>query len=122
MIDSYSVIYKGKGVSLNQFYAGVHWTERNKIKDTFRDIFMPMIKEQKIPTIEKMELEVEANSRHDVDNLVAMAKIFMDCVKHCYIIRDDDASQYKAVTLKSNKEDLEYNEFKFTIKVLEYGD
>lgn len=117
MTDSYTITYKGKAVSLNQFYSGAHWSVRSNIKNKYRKIFIPLIEEQKIPKIDMMELVIEANSRHDVDNLVAMGKIFMDCVKTMDIIDDDNPKHYKSLTLRSNKE-LPSNTFSFNIKVL----
>ena len=85
----YEVVYEGPIVSNNKFYAGTHWTTRNKIKDNYHMVFRSLLKKAKVPKFNEFKIDVLFNSRHDCDNIVATLKLFVDCLKGEYTPEDN---------------------------------
>ena len=77
----YTITYKGKGVSLNAFYSQGHWHKRNAIKNEYGAIFRSLLQEAKVPKLDKFNMVIRYNSRHDLDNIVGMSKILVDTMK-----------------------------------------
>jgi hypothetical protein len=113
---TYTFKYEGKIVSNNAFYAGVHWTTRNKIKNDYGLIFRAMLRKQKMPKFEKFDLKMKFNSRHDVDNVVATVKIFVDCLKGEWV-PDDTKEHFKSLTILHD-ETLKNNTVLFEITII----
>ncbi len=103
----YSVKYSGPLVSNNKFYAGVHWQVRNKIKNDYSLIFKKLLRDQKIPKFDSFTLRLVFNSRHDIDNVVATAKIFIDCLKGEWVA-DDTKKHFNRLVIEHGPE-LETN-------------
>ena len=87
-------------VSLNLFYAGVHWTKRKKLKDKYKLLIKSQFK-QVLSKDKTYEVEYTFNFKTrplDASNCVAMVKLIED------VIFEDD--NYKIVTslkIKSRK-------------------
>lgn len=113
----YSIFYDGPLVSNNKFYAGVHWKVRNNIKDKYRLVFTSLLNKKDIEPFEKFSLKMRFNSRHDVDNVVATAKIFIDTLKGKWV-PDDTKKHFVALTVEHDAS-LKLNTTVFDIKVLE---
>lgn len=94
----YSILYKGPLVSSNKFYAGVHWTQRAKLKDDYALVFNDLLKKAKVKKFTEFSLTMRFNSRHDVDNVVATAKIFIDTLKGKYV-EDDTKAFFKKLSV-----------------------
>lgn len=109
----YQITYEGPLVSNNKFYAGMHWTTRNKIKDDYRLIFNNLLKKAKVPKFEQFRIESTFNSRHDADNLVATLKIFVDCLKGTYT-PEDNTKYFKGFSIDYD-ESLKKNTIIFKI-------
>jgi len=88
-------------VSLNLFYAGVHWTKRKKLKDKYKLLIKSQFK-QVLSKDKTYEVEYTFNFKTrplDASNCVAMVKLIED------VIFEDD--NYKIVTslkIKSRKD------------------
>jgi len=89
---TYSILYKGPLLSSNKFYAGIHWRQRTKLKEDYALIFNSLLVKAKVKKFEEFSLIMKFNSRHDVDNVTATAKIFIDTLKGKYV--DDDTKEY----------------------------
>ena len=74
----YKIKYTGKLISNNQFYSGLHWAVRNKIKNEYREVFSDLLLTNRVSAFEKFDLTMRYNSRHDCDNLIATVKLFVD--------------------------------------------
>lgn len=83
LIDSWcKITFKGKGVSLNAFYSQGHWQTRSSLKKKYRALFDDLFtKSEKLKWMDKFALVVFYNSRHDLDNVVGMEKVFVDALK-----------------------------------------
>lgn len=115
-MKKYEIVYKGKIISLNDFYSGSHWSKRSKAKVHYRDIFSILFIEAKLKWIDKFRLDVRYNSRHDVDNTIGICKIFVDTMKGKYI-KEDNKKHYKGLSIIYD-ETLKSNTFIFTITQL----
>lgn len=81
ILDTYSITYQGKGVSVNDYYSAKGWWHRNKIKKEYSEIFDNLIRKSKIQWMDEYCLIIFYNSNHDPDNVVGLSKIFVDEIK-----------------------------------------
>lgn len=93
------VIYSGKTVSLNNFYAQKHWTFRKRMRDDFETKFREIIKESGLKPMKKFKIDMVYNSRHDPDNTIIMLKMFVDTMRHLGIIEDDTKKYFKGFSI-----------------------
>lgn len=84
----YTIVYEGPIVSNNAFYAGMHWTKRNDLKNNYNIIFSNLLTKAKVKPFKQFRLNVRFNSKHDCDNVVATLKIFVDTLKGKYVEND----------------------------------
>lgn len=92
--------------STNAIYAGVHFSKRKKIKDSYLWWF----KTVKIPKLEKpltcdnISFNFYFKKRtYDCDNCSYMSKMIIDClVKNGYFL-DDSPKYIKSITIRSEK-------------------
>ena len=113
----YTISYQGQGVSLNQFYSGGHWSIRNKLKTKYHAIFKELLDASDVKKVNQCSLLMFFNSRHDVDNVVGLEKLFMDTIKGEYL-KEDDKRFYKGLMI-FHDDKLPTNTFEFII--LEHG-
>lgn len=101
-------------MSLNDWYAGEHWSKRQAYKDQVQALLIA----QKAPKLSGVFRQIEyefafKNRPLDVDNCVAMEKVITDCIfekddwKHIKakntIVRKSDSSN-ETVTLRVERE------------------
>ena len=105
-----TITYQGPGVSLNKFYSQGHWGTRSAIKKKYRKIFDTLFaQEEKLIWMDEYALVIMYNSRHDLDNVVGMEKVFVDALKQetnkdgvvtrYGYVKDDSRKYYKAMTI-----------------------
>lgn len=109
----WSVSYEGQFVSLNKWYSGSHWSSRNGLKKKYSKIFNNDIDKLDIQWMDEFAIIIEYNSRHDPDNVVGMAKIFVDCLKGRFF-KDDTKKYYKTIAICPDLE-LDNNNITFNI-------
>lgn len=80
--------YNGEITSANKIWESGHWSIRSGIKNQYAKIFTVLMLEAKFKKIDEMSLVIFYKSRHDVDNLFALMKIWGDTVKKRYIPND----------------------------------
>ena len=104
-----------KPPSLNQFYAGRHYSVRTKYKsDYWKDI------EREIEKIDRFHLErfsitVHYNCRYDVDNAITCTKFLADYLRnHGYV--DDDTPKYFESQSTRYDSTIDKDTFQATIK------
>jgi hypothetical protein len=86
-------------ISLNQFYAGTHWSKRNKIKDNYHLLISSMTKE-KIDFPCEVEYKFWFKSRPlDCSNACGgMIKLIEDC-----LFLDDSYKMVRSIKVTSEK-------------------
>lgn len=87
-------------VSLNLFYAGVHWTKRKKLKDKYKLLIKSQFK-QVLSKDKTYEVEYTFNFKTrplDASNCVAMVKLIEDV-----IFEDDNYKTVTSLNIKSRK-------------------
>jgi hypothetical protein len=87
--------YSGEITSANKIWESKHWSVRSGIKNNYSKIFCTLMLEAKFRTVNEMSLIIFFRSRHDVDNLFALLKIWADSIKGTYI-PDDSNKFYKS--------------------------
>lgn len=116
MVKSYSVTYFGQAPSLNDWYSGKHWGTRLQVKNKYSAIFLDMMLRAGLPKMNQFNIHILYNSRHDVDNVVGVSKIFVDCMKGKYI-KDDTKKYFRGLQIEPD-ESLKLNTFIITINIL----
>jgi len=120
---SYLIEYIGVGFSFNEIYAQSHWKKRSDAKTKYSFLFRRLIdKCLKKDTINEFSLITFYNSRHDPDNVMAMCKIFIDCMKpkkesgitQSGIIIEDNKKYYKLTAIIPDT-NLAMNTFQFIL-------
>ena len=123
--DSYLIKYIGKPFSLNDIYVsgnqkGAFWKRKN-IKDKYSAIFRDLMEESEyLVPFNKFMLCIFYNSRHDVDNIVGMGKVFADTLRSdpkkgiVGYVPNDNKKHYRLLTVVVD-DSLELNEFDFMI-------
>ena len=92
-------------VSLNQYYAGMHWTKRKKLKDDYL-IWFSQYKNKFQKFTSQVEIQFDFHFRKqplDCDNCVAIAKMVTDCMIKADIIQDDSYKHIVKVAYTSKK-------------------
>lgn len=120
------ITYTGPGVSLNKFYSQGHWSTRSNIKKKYRKIFDKLTStNSKMRWMDRFSLIIFYNSRHDLDNVVGMEKVFVDSIKREYdketgevlrpgFIHDDSKKYYRGLSIFPD-ENLPNNTFEFIL-------
>jgi hypothetical protein len=113
----YHYTIKENPISLNDWYAGKHWTVRKKQKDRWYAIFKEVL-DNNIPNIKKeYRIKMHVNSRHDPSNVITMIKIFEDTLKKLGYIIDDSPKYCKGITIEPHP-DLEKPSFNLVLESL----
>lgn len=111
----YKVKYKGKGVSVNDYYSSGHWNKRAAIKNAYKKIFHPLIKSTfKSDIISTYCVVVFYNNNYDVDNVVGIEKIFVDELRGLGVTANDTKKYFKALII-SEDSSLEKGTFEFLV-------
>ena len=112
----YELVYSGKGLSSNAWYAGMHWTKRQKLKDEWRSNFHPLIVAANMAGMQAMSLALTYRSRFDADNTTAMIKLLVDQLKG-WFIPDDTPAHFRGFSVEYDSS-LPHNTFVFKITEL----
>lgn len=105
-----------KHISLNDWYSGKHWSNRNKIKDEWCMFFTQMIAKP-YPVIEKYTMELRYNSRLDPSNTMPMLKILEDTLQKLGILKNDNKNFCKGLNLIPD-ESMKTNSYSITLNIL----
>jgi hypothetical protein len=113
----YTIRYEGKAFSLNQLYAQGHWSIRKNLKDKYEKIFAKLMEDAEskgqLKSFEQYYLVIFYKSRHDVDNVVGMGKVFADTLTGRYV-NNDNQKHYRGFCTFVD-DDLDQNVFDFMI-------
>jgi len=104
-----------KPPSLNQFYAGRHYSVRTKHKaEYWRHIQHALTPHDKFH-MERYKIDVRFNCRYDVDNAICCCKFLADYLRNNGYV-DDDSPKYFTEQSTKYDQDIEKNTFEVTIK------
>lgn len=110
----YKIRYVGKIPSFNDIYETKHWRIRYNLSKKYHEEFALLFAAAKLPKIQEFSLYMSYNSRHDVDNLIAIEKFFTDTLKERQYIEDDNQKSFKSLHIVLDR-DLPPNTVDFTI-------
>jgi hypothetical protein len=119
IIDEIVFEWEGVDVSLNKFFAGKHWTIRNKIKDQFHLLFGRLLT-KKYRMVDKYEVVLEYNSRLDPTNTIILIKIGEDFLRHINVLTDDTKKFCKKVTIIPVSE-MGAKHYRMTFQIISYA-
>ena len=93
------ILYDLPKVSLNKWYAGMHWTKRKKLKDNYTLLVRSQFSQQLPPNSYNTEYHFTFKSRPlDASNCVAMVKMVEDI-----IFESDSYKVVKSLLITSKK-------------------
>jgi len=93
------ILYDLPKVSLNKWYAGMHWTKRKKLKDNYTILVRSQFSQQLPPKSYNTEYHFTFKSRPlDASNCVAMVKMVEDI-----IFESDSYKVVKSLLITSKK-------------------
>lgn len=98
----HKVVYKGKGISLNQMYNS-HWKTKQGLVNGLAAILREQIHWQlgdNPEPMQELELVVRYNSTFDIDNASATAKVFVDVLRREGLIPQDTPKFYKSFKIE----------------------
>lgn len=97
----YEITYDGDIVSGNEFYESKHWAIRNSYKNKFKKLFKTLLLFHKVEKMSTFRIDIECNTRHDVDNLWTMTKFMADTIKEGYA-KEDNKKYFKGMSINYN--------------------
>lgn len=112
-IETHYIDYQGDILSLND-YKSKHWRVLKKRYDKIKTSMAWQIKAARLPKFKWIELEVEFNTRHDMDNISGTIKPFVDQLTVSGRITNDTRKQWDRLCIRANKE-LKKGTVRFTI-------
>jgi len=90
-------IYDETGPTLNQFYAGMHYSKRKKLKDTWKLLTRIAVAQQDIKRVEVYPVTIDCRvvfgpgkRRYDWENCSVTMKMIQDALCSLGIIDDDN--------------------------------
>src|SRR3990167_7495606 len=106
--DMYQIILKGSPPSLNQWYAGVHWSKRKAVANEWHGLFRAAFQEANLPKPIKTPITLNVTQftkgrLKDADNVVVAAKLCGDALRLYRYIADDTPEHIPCVILQSKK-------------------
>ena len=93
-----------KELSLNQIYAGVHWTKRKAQKDAICLLTKKAVAGKAVKFDAPVCIEMSFCSRLDVSNHGYLFKMIEDALKGLKIIKDDTDKYVKTVVMSKQSE------------------
>jgi len=111
----YEYYIKENPISLNDWYSGKHWTQRNKQKNKWSNLFKEHLDVNPPNKLTKYKITLLVNSRHDPSNTITIIKIFEDTLKKLGYIVDDSPKYCKSITIKPDST-LEKPSFKIVLE------
>jgi len=115
-LKEYTIVLEKKMISLNDFYAGHHWSIRHKHKVRYGGIFDILLLEAKVKFMKEYRVDVTYNSRLDCDNAIPALKFLNDSLKKRYV-KEDDPRYFKGFSINIDKS-LKKDTYIFKIKQL----
>lgn len=108
-----------KPPSLNQFYAGRHFSVRQKYKKQYFEELDKAFEAYDEFTAETFSIHVFHNSRYDTDNCILAIKFTADYLRHRNWVEDDNKKYFKKLSIEV-QEDLPKDIFKVKLKLYGY--
>lgn len=94
-----TIHYNGRMISMND-YKNTSWSKLRKKIISVKWEFISLILNKKMPELKSIKLVVLDNTKLDVDNVAATVKIFVDALRHCNIIKEDDKKYFPSMLIK----------------------
>ena len=108
-----------KPPSLNQFYAGKHWTVRSKKKEQYWKYIATELEQLDRFHMDRFSVSVRYNCRYDVDNAIVCSKFLADYLRNNGYV-DDDTPKYFFSQKTQFDSDVEKNMFVVILKCYGY--
>lgn len=94
--------------NLNRIYSGMHWSKRSKLAHEWHELVWAVLVENGMLSRNfdkpvKIDVNVLAKRPPDPDNIGLVAKVIIDGLRHCNILRDDTYKEVAEVRLRSGK-------------------
>ncbi len=108
--------WQGADVSLNEWYAASHWSNRDAVARKWHRFFASFFGKEKI-FFSKYEIGLVYNSRLDPSNTITMIKLYEDTLKKHKIIPEDSKNECKLITLMPDLE-MDHKQYKIFVRAV----
>ena len=109
-----------KPPSLNQYYAGKHFSIRTKHKKTYFEYLEKAFENYDDFFAEGFEVHVQHNSRYDTDNCILAIKFTADYLRFRGWVKDDTKRYFKKLSISVDGH-LPKDEFTVRLKLFGYS-
>lgn len=111
-----------KPPSLNEFYAGKHFSVRTKYKNEYFKILDSVFADIDAFHCEVFRIDVLHNTRLDCDNVILAVKFLADYLRHCGMVENDNRRYFKSFSIgvEEDAEVVRKDFLKVTLKVRGY--
>jgi len=95
------IYYELPKVSTNQYYTGMHWSQRNKIAKKYHNDIYYLCKKNNLPKVkESCKIIFGFATKFDLDNNSIIIKMIIDSLRYGGIIKDDNKKYVKGIEIK----------------------
>lgn len=95
------IVYKGKGISLNESYTDSWKTRYRKIEMLKAEMLRQLAKVSDDDTFFKsFNLTLLYNGNQDIDNTAPTIKVFVDSMRKASLIANDTSNYFKKLTIE----------------------
>lgn len=108
----------GKPPSLNDFYSGMHWAQRNKTKDRWHEkvgLYAPDVQVETYPVAVECIVFWGEGRRYDAENVVMASKLVTDGLIMAGVLEDDGPKQIRRVALEARRMEDDGHLTRYTI-------
>lgn len=111
-----------KAPSLNQFYAGRHYSVRQKYKKEYNAEIKNVFDRYDKFFADTYKIDLVHNTRYDCDNVIITIKFISDYLKDNGYVTDDSKKYFKGLSIRvaDDGEDVEKNEILVSLKLYGY--
>ena len=110
-----------KAPSLNQFYAGRHYSVRQKYKKEYNAEIKNVFDQFDKFFADTYKIDLVHNTRYDCDNVIITIKFISDYLKDNGYVTDDSKKYFKSLSIRVAKDGEVIEKNSISVKIKLYG-
>lgn len=110
-----------KAPSLNQFYAGRHYSVRQKYKKEYNEEIKNVFDQYDKFFADTYKIDLVHNTRYDCDNVIITIKFISDYLKDNGYVTDDSKKYFKSLSISVAEDGEVIEKNSISVKIKLYG-
>jgi len=110
-----------KAPSLNQFYAGRHYSVRQKYKKEYNEEIKNVFDQYDKFFADTYKIDLVHNTRYDCDNVIITIKFISDYLKDNGYVTDDSKKYFKSLSIRVAEDGEVIEKNSISVKIKLYG-